>query len=114
MPSFASLPGFRDFYPPEFSIRSHTTNAWREVARRYGFEEYDGPPLEPLELYTEKSGQEIVGQLYNFVDKGDRAVALREGRVAYDGPLGALGQRASHEHHPDVVVPGWLDGAVER
>ncbi len=77
MPSFASLPGFRDFYPPEFSIRSHITNAWRDVARRYGFEEYDGPPLEPLELYTEKSGQEIVGQLYNFVDKGDRAVALR-------------------------------------
>jgi histidyl-tRNA synthetase len=77
MPSFASLPGFRDFYPPEFSIRSHITHAWREVARRYGFEEYDGPPLEPLELYTEKSGQEIVGQLYNFVDKGDRAVALR-------------------------------------
>ena len=77
MPSFASLPGFRDFYPAEFSIRSHITNAWREVARRYGFEEYDGPPLEPLELYTEKSGQEIVGQLYNFVDKGDRAVALR-------------------------------------
>jgi histidyl-tRNA synthetase len=77
MPSFASLPGFRDFYPPEFSVRAHITNAWREVARRYGFEEYDGPPLEPLELYTEKSGQEIVGQLYNFVDKGDRAVALR-------------------------------------
>ena len=77
MSSFASLPGFRDFYPPEFSIRSHITNAWREVARRYGFEEYDGPPLEPLELYTEKSGQEIVGQLYNFTDKGDRAVALR-------------------------------------
>ena len=77
MPSFASLPGFRDFYPAEFSIRSHITNAWREVARRYGFEEYDGPPLEPLELYTEKSGEEIVRQLYNFVDKGERAVALR-------------------------------------
>jgi zinc transport system ATP-binding protein len=47
----------------------------------------------------------------------DRAVALREGRVAYDGPLSALGQaghRPGHEHHPDVVVPGWLDGAVER
>ena len=77
MPSFASLPGFRDFYPPDLSIRSHITNAWREVARRYGFEEYDGPPLESLELYTEKSGQEIVGQLYNFVDKGGRPVALR-------------------------------------
>ena len=77
MPSFASLPGFRDFYPAEFSVRSHITNAWREVARRYGFEEYDGPPLEPLELYTEKSGDEIVRQLYNFEDKGGRAVALR-------------------------------------
>ena len=77
MPSFASLPGFRDFYPAEFSIRSHITNAWREVARRYGFEEYDGPPLESLELYTEKSGDEIVRQLYNFTDKGERAVALR-------------------------------------
>ena len=47
------------------------------MARSYGFEEYDGPPLEPLDLYTAKSGDEIVGQLYNFVDKGDREVALR-------------------------------------
>jgi histidyl-tRNA synthetase len=47
------------------------------VARRYGFLEYDGPPLESLDLYVEKSGEEIVGQLYNFTDKGDRAVALR-------------------------------------
>ena len=77
MSTFQSLPGFRDFYPAEFRIRSHIMNAWREVARRYGFEEYDGPPLEPLELYVEKSGEEIVRQLYNFVDKGDRAVALR-------------------------------------
>ncbi|MEO8336577.1 MAG: ATP phosphoribosyltransferase regulatory subunit, partial [bacterium] len=46
-------------------------------ARRYAFVEYDGPPLEPLELYTKKSGAEIVGQLYNFVDKGGREVALR-------------------------------------
>ncbi|MEX2283224.1 MAG: histidine--tRNA ligase [Gemmatimonadota bacterium] len=77
MPSFAALPGFRDFYPPDFTVRSHIQNAWRETARRYGYEEYDGPPLEPLELYTEKSGDEIVRQLYNFVDKGERAVALR-------------------------------------
>lgn len=77
MPSFTSLPGFRDFYPPELRIRMHIMNAWREVSRRYGFEEYDGPPLEPLELYTQKSGEEIVAQLYNFADKGDRAVALR-------------------------------------
>ena len=52
-------------------------SVWRDVARRYGFVEYDGPPLEPLDLYTKKSGDEIVGQLYTFTDKGDRAVALR-------------------------------------
>ncbi len=71
------LPGFRDFPPVDFALRAHIFAAWRRVATRYGFEEYDGPPLETLELYTAKSGDEIVGQLYNFVDKGDRAVALR-------------------------------------
>src|SRR5688500_7543966 len=73
----SGLPGFRDFYPDEFAARAFILDGWRNVARRFGFVEYDGPPLEPLELYTRKSGQEIVGQLYNFVDKGDRAVALR-------------------------------------
>ncbi|MFL5446975.1 MAG: ATP phosphoribosyltransferase regulatory subunit, partial [Gemmatimonadales bacterium] len=72
-----ALPGFRDFYPSDLALRSHIFNTWRTVATRYGFEEYDGPPLEPLDLYTTKSGEEIVGQLYNFTDKGDRAVALR-------------------------------------
>jgi histidyl-tRNA synthetase len=72
-----ALPGFRDFYPEQFAERAHIFAAWREVARRYAFVEYDGPPLEPLELYTKKSGDEIVGQLYEFTDKGDRHVALR-------------------------------------
>ena len=72
-----ALPGFRDFYPDEFAQRAHIFRAWREVARRHAFVEYDGPPLEPLDLYTRKSGDEIVGQLYNFTDKGDREVALR-------------------------------------
>jgi histidyl-tRNA synthetase len=72
-----ALPGFRDFYPPEYADRAFIMRAWREVARRYGFAEYDGPPLEPLDLYTRKSGEEIVGQLYNFTDKGGREVALR-------------------------------------
>ena len=79
------LPGFRDFYPeplpnPEAwsaDARQYIFGKWREMARRYGFREYDGPPLEPLELFTLKSGEEIIGQLYNFSDKGDRAVALR-------------------------------------
>ena len=72
-----ALPGFRDFYPEELALRNHIFAIWRSVAARYGFEEYDGPPLESLELYTQKSGDEIVGQLYSFKDKGDRDVALR-------------------------------------
>ena len=72
-----SLPGFRDFYPEQFAERAFIMKVWREVARRYAFVEYDGPPLEPLELYTKKSGDEIVGQLYNFTDKGGREVSLR-------------------------------------
>ncbi len=79
------LPGFRDFYPEPLpgkdawsaDARRYLFDQWRAVARRYGFREYDGPPLESLELYTAKSGEEIVGQLYNFIDKGDRAVAMR-------------------------------------
>jgi histidyl-tRNA synthetase len=71
------LPGFRDFYPEEFSARAYLLGVWKEVARRFGFEEYDGPPLEPLEIYTRKSGEEIVQQLYEFEDKGGRRVALR-------------------------------------
>jgi histidyl-tRNA synthetase len=74
---FARLPGFRDFPPEDFALRSHIQDAWRRVSRRYGFLEYDGPPLEPLDLYVEKSGEEIVGQLYAFEDKGGRRVALR-------------------------------------
>ena len=79
------LPGFRDFYPepiPHADVwsadaRQYIFEKWRAVARRYNFREYDGPPLESLELFTTKSGAEIAGQLYNFTDKGDRAVALR-------------------------------------
>src|SRR5438309_8295875 len=72
-----NLPGFRDFYPDDLAIRNHIFSVWRATARRYGFREYDGPPLEALELFTAKSGQEIVGQLYNFTDKGERQVSLR-------------------------------------
>ncbi len=79
------LPGFRDFYPEPLphpdvwsaDARQYIFEKWRATARRYGFREYDGPPLEPLELYTMKSGDEIVGQLYNFTDKGQREISLR-------------------------------------
>jgi histidyl-tRNA synthetase len=72
-----ALPGFRDFYPEDLILRNHIFATWRSVAARYGFEEYDGPPLESLDMYTQKSGDEIVQQLYAFRDKGDRDVALR-------------------------------------
>ncbi len=75
--SLDALPGFREFYPAELAERNFIIGTWREVARRYAFAEYDGPPLEPLELYTRKSGDEIVGQLYSFADKGGREVSLR-------------------------------------
>src|SRR3974390_596673 len=79
------LPGFREFYPEPLpqsnvwscDVRQYVFDRWRSVARRYSFRKYDGPPLEPLELFTTKSGDEIVGQLYNFKDKGDREISLR-------------------------------------
>src|SRR5438874_4368606 len=72
-----TLPGFRDFLPEECAKRNYIFARWREVARRYGFVEWEGPPLEPTELYKKKSGDEIVEQLLNFTAKGEREVALR-------------------------------------
>jgi histidyl-tRNA synthetase len=72
-----SLPGFRDFLPDECARRNYIFARWREVPRRYGFVEWEGPPLETTELYKKKSGAEIVDQLFNFTDKGEREVALR-------------------------------------
>ncbi|MBA3881611.1 MAG: histidine--tRNA ligase [Chthoniobacterales bacterium] len=72
-----ALPGFRDFLPSDCAVRNYIFAQWREVSRRYGFVEYDGPLLEDLELFKKKSGDEIGKQLYDFTDKGGRAVALR-------------------------------------
>ncbi len=69
--------GTRDFYPEEMRIQNHLFDVWRRACLDFGFEEYEGPTFEHLELFTEKSGQEIVTQLYNFKDKGDRDIALR-------------------------------------
>ncbi len=73
----APLPGFRDFFPEEMAQRNYIFSRWQETAHRYGFSAYDGPPLEFTELYRRKSGDEIVGQLYCFKDKGERDVSLR-------------------------------------
>lgn len=75
--NFETLPGFRSFFPENCFLRNYIFKTWRKSAVSYNFQEYDAPTLEPLELYKEKSGEEIVNQLFNFVDKGDRAVALR-------------------------------------
>src|SRR5213593_2947150 len=72
-----SLPGFRDFLPNDCAARNYVFARWRDAARRYGFVEWDGPVLEPTDLYRKKSGAEIVDQLFNFTDKGDREVSMR-------------------------------------
>jgi histidyl-tRNA synthetase len=71
------LPGFRDFYPEECALRNYLFENWRQVARSFGFQEYDGPTLEPTELYKKKSGEELKTQLFRFVDQGDRDVCIR-------------------------------------
>jgi len=77
MAGFQSLPGFREFYPEDFARRQHIFRIWRQAAHAYGFQEYDAPVLEPLELYKTKSGDEIEAQLFSFTDKGGRDVSLR-------------------------------------
>ena len=69
--------GMRDFYPEDVRLRNYLFRLWREVSESFGFQEYDGPVVESEELYIRKSGEEIVGQLYNFEDKGGRRLALR-------------------------------------
>ena len=80
MEKLSTLPykGSRDFYPPEQNLQNYIFEKWRHVCRLYGFEEYNGPFIEPFELYEAKSGQELVNeQLYSFEDRGGRKVAIR-------------------------------------
>ena len=69
--------GTRDFYPDDMALRNWLFERWRRASQRAGFVEVDGPELEPLELYTEKSGPEIAEQLYWLEDKSQRKLALR-------------------------------------
>ncbi len=71
------LPGFRDFFPEDCAVRNYVFGKWRKISRLYGFHEYDGPILEPTDLYKKKSGDEILGQLFHFDDRGERGVAMR-------------------------------------
>ncbi len=74
---FRTLPGFREFYPEILAARNEIFSRWRSAARSFGFKEFEPPVLEELSLFTEKSGEEIRSQLFEFVDKGGREVALR-------------------------------------
>jgi histidyl-tRNA synthetase len=74
---FQHLPGFRDFYPEDFVVHHLPFATMGRCAGQFGFQEYRAPTLEPLELFTKKSGDEITDQLFSFTDKGGRAVALR-------------------------------------
>lgn len=70
--------GTRDFYPADMALRRYIESVWREVSINHGFEEIDGPTFEHLELYTRKSGEEIVSQLFSFRRaEGDTDYALR-------------------------------------
>ncbi len=70
--------GTRDFYPDDMRIRNYIFGKMREVCRSFGYQEYDGPMLEPFDLYAAKTGEEIVNQqLYWLMDRGERKMAIR-------------------------------------
>lgn len=79
-PNISTQPykGTRDFYPEDFRIREYIFNSIRSALKQFGYEEYDGPMLEPFELYASKSSEEIVNeQLYSLIDRGERKLAIR-------------------------------------
>ena len=70
--------GVRDFFPNDMAVEKSVFGIWRNIAEKYGYEEYGASVLEPAELYRAKSGEEIVNeQTYTFTDRGDREVTLR-------------------------------------
>ena len=76
--SSESYKGARDWYPADMRVREYIFTTWRKVVQAYGYEPYDAPLLEPIEIYTAKSGQELANeQTYAFTDRGDRRVAIR-------------------------------------
>lgn len=80
MTTLSSQPykGTRDYYPADKRIQNYIFDTWKQVVRRHGYEEYGAPTLEPLEVYTAKSGQELANeQTYAFTDRGGRTVAIR-------------------------------------
>jgi histidyl-tRNA synthetase len=76
--SFQAPTGTRDFYPADAALRRFVTESWRSASIRHGFEEVDGPTFEHLDLYTVKSGDGIVSELFSFTRAGgEKTYALR-------------------------------------
>ncbi len=76
--STQSYKGARDFYPGDMQVENYIFDTWKKVCKLYGFEEYNFPILEPLEIFSAKTGEEIVNnQLFSFEDKGKRKLAIR-------------------------------------
>lgn len=76
--SSQSYKGTRDYYPEDKRVQNYIFSVWHKVSRSFGYEEYGAPTLEPLEIYTAKSGQELANeQTYTFTDRGGRIVAIR-------------------------------------
>ena len=69
--------GTRDFLPEEMAKRRKIENILRRVIQKWGYGEIVTPTFEELELFTLKSGEGVIGELYNFTDKGDREMTLR-------------------------------------
>ena len=77
-PSAESYKGVRDFYPADFAVEQYIFGVWRDICKKFGYEEYTASILEPAELYRSKTSDEIVSeQTYTFKDRGDREVTLR-------------------------------------
>ena len=76
--STQSYKGARDYFPEDKRLQNYIFKVWHTTAQSFGYEEYGAPLLEPLDIYTAKSGQELAGeQTYLFTDRGGRQVAIR-------------------------------------
>ena len=70
--------GARDFYPAEMAVQNYIFTTWKKVCGSFGYEEYNFPILEPLEIFAAKTGEEIVNQqLFAFEDRAGRRLAVR-------------------------------------
>ncbi len=91
--------GTRDFYPEDKAINSWLHQTIREVSQSFGYQEFDGPFLESIDLYAAKSGEELVKeQSFVFPDKSDNLIALRPELTP--SLVRMIAQRQNQLHYP--------------